>query len=215
MVTEQSLNKQEACAEVVPIRINSHRLVCENTVYSVFLDHISDTDGREVLEYLNVSPKCISEKLVTGVSVLPVRDGNFGLINVFRHPMGRWSWEAPKGFIDLDESPEQAAIREFREETGFELKANNLQILGSITPEAGLIKARINLYYATLDTNHVFGFVNHELGHGELAFFDPCEIAELIGSGKLEDACTLSLLCLYSIKQKGWPNTDNVRLDYV
>lgn len=213
MVTEQNMIKQEECADANPIRLNSRRLMCENTVYSVFFDHVSDAEGCEVSEYLSVLPKRILEDLVVGVSVLPVRDGKFGLIPVFRHPMGRWSWEAPKGFIDLDESPEQAAIRELYEETGFKLSNGNLCDLGLAAPEAGLLKGRIRLYTATLNTNCVSGFVADELGHGKLAFFDRSEISGLVASGQVEDACTLSLLFLYFIKVASFSNMKNEDVD--
>ncbi|MCK9395007.1 MAG: NUDIX hydrolase [Methylobacter sp.] len=142
--------------------------------------------------------------MLTGVSVLPVKDNQLGLIQVFRHPMGRWSWEAPKGFIDLDESPEQAAMRELYEETGFELSAENLYSLGQTTPEAGLINGRIGLYAAVLDVKCVPDSVTHELGHGKLEFFDRGQIAKLITLGQIEDACTLSALFLYFIQQQNW-----------
>lgn len=202
--TEQNTTQQEASTEVAPITINSRRLVCENTVYSVFFDHISDAQGREVLNYLSVSPKCQIKNMLTGVSVLPVKDDQLGLIQVFRHPMGRWSWEAPKGFIDLDESPEQAALRELYEETGFELSAENLHSLGQTTPEAGLIIGRIGLYAAMLDANSVPDSVTHELGHGKLEFFDHSQIVKLIAAGQIEDASTLSALFLYFIQQQNW-----------
>lgn len=203
-ITEQNTTQQEVSTEVTPITINSRRLVCENTVYSVFFDHISDVQGREVLNYLSVSPKCQIKNMLTGVSVLPVKDDQFGLIQVFRHPMARWSWEAPKGFIDFDESPERAALRELYEETGFELSAAKLHKLGHTTPEAGLIIGRIGLYAATIDANSVSDSVTHELGHGKLEFFNHDQIAKLITSGQIEDACTLSLLFLYFIQQQNW-----------
>jgi len=41
------------------------------------------------------------------------------LVEQFRPPMGRSTLEFPAGLIDDDETPEQAALRELREETGY------------------------------------------------------------------------------------------------
>jgi 8-oxo-dGTP pyrophosphatase MutT (NUDIX family) len=41
------------------------------------------------------------------------------LVEQFRPPIGRATFEFPAGLIDTDESPEQAALRELREETGY------------------------------------------------------------------------------------------------
>mmetsp|Transcript_12054 Transcript_12054/g.22387 ORF Transcript_12054/g.22387 Transcript_12054/m.22387 type:complete len:147 (-) Transcript_12054:583-1023(-) len=41
------------------------------------------------------------------------------LVEQFRPPVGQATFEFPAGLIDKDETPEQAALRELKEETGF------------------------------------------------------------------------------------------------
>ncbi|HEX3549535.1 MAG TPA: NUDIX hydrolase [Candidatus Elarobacter sp.] len=41
------------------------------------------------------------------------------LVRQYRHPLGRDNWEVVAGGIDEGESPEDAAVRELREETGY------------------------------------------------------------------------------------------------
>jgi 8-oxo-dGTP pyrophosphatase MutT (NUDIX family) len=170
----------------------------------VYLDHVTGTHGQEVLEYLSVFPKSKAEDMVTGVGVLPVKDGKFGLIRVFRHPLARWSWEIPRGMVDRGETTGQAALRELREETGFTPRKDQLCEFGTAAPAAALIGGRVRLYFAMLNSSDSPGTVEHEIGHGEMKFFGRNEIATLIELGEIEDACTMSVLLMYAIKQGSW-----------
>jgi len=188
----------------LPIRLHSRRLACENTVFSVYLDHVSGAHGHEVLEYLSVFPKSRTKDMVTGVGVLPVRDGKFGLMRMFRHPLARWSWEMPRGMVDRGETADQAALRELREETGFTPRNDQLCEFGTVAPAAALIDGRVRLYFAMLNSSDTPGAVEHELGHGETKFFSREQIIDLIKLGEIEDACTMSVLLMYCIKQGCW-----------
>ncbi|MDQ3185881.1 MAG: NUDIX hydrolase [Pseudomonadota bacterium] len=188
--------------ELPPIRLHSRRLACENTVFSVFLDHVTGTHGHEVLQYLSVLPKGGAEGTVTGVGVLPIKDGKLGLIRIFRHPLSRWSWEVPRGLVDTGETAEQAAVRELREETGFAVKSAQLVTLGVMAPEAGVIAGRVRLFSVTLEKDENVGAVDGELGHGELAFFRRDEITAMIESGGIQDGCTMSAILKHTIKER-------------
>ncbi len=54
------------------------------------------------------------------VVLVPVDvDGQLLMVRQYRHPVGRWLLELPAGGVDeRDASPEDAALRELREETG-------------------------------------------------------------------------------------------------
>lgn len=55
------------------------------------------------------------------VVLVPVdTDGRLLMVRQYRHPVGRWLLELPAGGVDeRDTSPEAAALRELREETGY------------------------------------------------------------------------------------------------
>jgi ADP-ribose pyrophosphatase len=182
------------------ITVRSRQLVGENTVLSVFFDHIVDKAGNEVPRYLSVVPKHSDDNLVAGVAVLPILENRLGLIRIFRHPQSRWSWEAPRGMVDAGEGSAIAALHELREETGFAVLQDQLVDLGFTASDPGVIKARIKLYSATLIEVAV-GTMESELGHGEMSFFTRAEILDLINMGEIEDACTLSLLFKHFLKQ--------------
>ncbi len=171
----------------------SRTSVFENTVFSVYADHIADKNGHRVERYLSVVPRCLVDGSIAGVAVLPVDGDRVGLIRVYRHPLGAWSWEAIKGHVEPNEDICSAAVRELQEESGFEVEAADLVDLGAVTPEAGVIQARTRLFTAVV-TGKIGGGVDGELGHGELAFFDSREIDNLIAKGEIEDASTVAII---------------------
>jgi ADP-ribose pyrophosphatase len=175
------------------ITVRARRLVFENTVFSVYADHVADKSGNEVPQYLSVVPKCLLADSIAGVAVLPVRDGRIGLIRVFRHPLGKWSWEAIKGHAEPGEGARDVAVRELLEESGFSVVPDNLIDLGAIAPEGGVIEGRSRLFVAVL-MEKAGKVVTPELGHGELVFYRQDEIDDLIEQGEIEDASTVVLL---------------------
>ena len=175
------------------ITVRTRRLVFENTVFSVYADHVVDKNGNEVPQYLSVVPKCLLADSIAGVAVLPVRDGKLGLIRVFRHPLGKWSWEAIKGHAEPGEDARDIAVRELLEESGFSVVPDSLIDLGAIAPEGGVIEGRSRIFVAEL-TEQAGEVVTPELGHGELVFYRQDEIDDLIEQGEIEDASTVVLL---------------------
>lgn len=180
------------------ITVRARRWVFENTVFSVYADHIADKNGNEVPQYLSVVPKCLLADSIAGVAVLPVREDRVGLIRVFRHPLAKWSWEAIKGHAEVGEDARDAAARELLEESGFSEAADKFIDLGAIAPEGGVIEGRSRLFVGVLAGNAEKA-VTPELGHGELVFYSQDEIDDLIERGEIEDASTLVAIYKWQI----------------
>lgn len=73
-------------------------------------------------------PKCgwiYYEQLKLGSGVLIEKDGNLLLLQRSYQPW-KGSWNLPAGYVEVDETPEQAAVREVREETGLEVEIRQL-----------------------------------------------------------------------------------------
>ncbi|MBP5607735.1 MAG: NUDIX hydrolase [Lachnospiraceae bacterium] len=90
------------------------------------------TDSGRAFDYFFVSRNNKENiKAVTGRTfaegcviypILKSDPGKIILIRQYRYPLGRFIYELPAGLIEADETPEQAAIRELKEETGYTLE---------------------------------------------------------------------------------------------
>jgi 8-oxo-dGTP pyrophosphatase MutT (NUDIX family) len=97
------------------------RVVYENPWIAVREDQVIRPDGAAgiygVVHFKN-----------RAIGVLPVdAQGDVWLVGQFRYPLGRYSWEIPEGGGRDDESNEETARRELREETG--LGAGTLELM--------------------------------------------------------------------------------------
>ena len=84
-------------------------------------------------------------KIKSGVVVLPIYNGKIVTIRQYRHAFEDFLYELPAGVIDNGETPEETAIRELYEETGFKDSAD---YLGSFYPSPGSTDEVIYLYSA-------------------------------------------------------------------
>jgi 8-oxo-dGTP pyrophosphatase MutT (NUDIX family) len=107
--------------EANPWTTLSSRPVYENAWIAVREDQVIRPDGSPgiygVVHYNNVA-----------VGVLPVdEDGRVWLVGQYRYTLDVYSWEIPEGGGSVEESGEETAHRELREETG--LTAGRLELL--------------------------------------------------------------------------------------
>lgn len=127
------------------------------------------------------------------VAVVPIlKDGRIVLVRQYRYPIDSLTLEIPAGKLDLDESPDECAIRELREETGYETK--NIQKVTSIYTAPGFSNEIIHVYIARdlilkeacPDEDE---FINVEVYETE-------RIKAMINDGTIDDAKTLVGLLL-------------------
>ncbi len=179
-----------------PVVVLKRRRVCENSKFEIFFDHIKWANGEVVPDYLVAVPKNQAGRHITGVSVLPVLEGRIGLIKLYRHAVGDFFWEVPRGFIDAGENPETAAIRELQEETGLKCQGGGLLDLGFIAPEAGIFAATIQLF-AALRCIQIHPYTINEVGHQEFRFFRPAEVMAMIEHSEIQDPSTIAAYFKY------------------
>jgi ADP-ribose pyrophosphatase len=182
-----------------PPTVKARRQVAANSVFDIFFDHLVETPHRQVSDFLVVQPKHMDALGITGVCVLPVMDDRVALVDCYRHPLGRMSLEAPKGFIDCDETPEHAAMRELAEETGLSCAGTDLVRLGTAAPEPGVINGR-NVLFTALNCSGTLRVDPGEIGMSAVRLLDKTELERAIAAERILDAVTLLLLCRYQTK---------------
>lgn len=79
------------------------------------------------------------------IAALPAPD-RLVLVRQYRHAAGRALWEIPAGTAESDESCEDGARRELREETGY--VADSLELLCAVYPTPGYCTERVHVYAA-------------------------------------------------------------------
>jgi 8-oxo-dGTP diphosphatase len=94
-----------------------------------------------------ICPQCefiLYRNPVPGVGVLVEMEGGIVLVCRGQEPFAGW-WALPAGYIEADESVEQAAIRECREETG--LGVELLELFGVYSFPEGPVQSGIIIFY--------------------------------------------------------------------
>ena len=143
----------------------------------------------------------VVRKIHNGVCVVPLTDdGNVVIVRQYRYPYAEILPEAPAGKSEKGESPEECAVRELSEETGY--TAEKLIPLGEFYPSPGIMDEVLYLYAAT-------GLTKGQTHPDEDEFVEaslvPLEkMVEQIMNGEIRDGKTqTAILKTYLKKQRG------------
>jgi len=154
--------------------------------YGVIRDRLRHPQGHEVDYYVIEHPR-----QAAGVVAVDER-GRILLVQQWRHPVQRLMWSLPAGGIDEGETPEDAARRELREETGH--AADTFHKLIEFHPNPGTAN----------QTFHVFAAAGvKSIGHGvpgeihDVRWFERPEVESMLDRGDLLDGLTLVGLMAY------------------
>lgn len=109
------------------------------------------------------------------------------LVRQYRLPADKYLWELPAGKLDPGEKPLAAARRELAEETGY--RARKWTKLASFFVSPGYVGERMTIFLAQdLTAGQPTPMDDERI---ETRWFTRREIAEMIRTGKIEDAKTM------------------------
>ena len=119
-------------------RLESSKEVYSSSYMTLYEDNL-DLDGREKIylrgrrrDYSTIVPFVSQDKIL--------------MIKSYRHLVDSVQIEVPSGYIEQGESPEQAAIRELEEETGY--RAKKIVHVGSYTLDYSMFEQTGNVFAA-------------------------------------------------------------------
>jgi len=108
------------------------------------------------------------------------------LVHQYRHPLGAQTWEVCAGGIDDGETPQDAALRELREETGY--RARSIRRLWSAYSAPGFCNELLH-FFVTDDVEA--GATDFDANEDiEMRTFSLDELRDLIHNDELRDAKT-------------------------
>ena len=165
-------------------RLNREVIYCGKS-YQLWLDELKLPDGKiRIREHLHHPG---------GVAVLAVDDcGCCAMVRQYRHPIEQITLEIPAGKLDKlpDETPEHAARRELREETGW--KAASLTPMGKIYPSPGVVDEVLYLFLAKGLKREQQELDEDEFIHVHWMPLE--ELESLVARGEMDDVKTICAL---------------------
>lgn len=160
----------------------------------------SPDDGSEHTFHYADSPDA-----VTVIAITPNHE--LVMVRQWRHPVQRVTLETPSGIIDPGESPEEAASRELREETGYE--GDPPERIGCITLNASWQTTRV---YATVVRN-ARRAAEQDLDEAEdtrVCLLPVSEIRGRVLEGDIDVASVVCALALWEWRMDGGDADKNI-----
>jgi len=124
------------------------------------------------------------------------KNKNIVLINIYRHWIDAKSWEFVRWGLEKEFSEEENALKEFEEETGINEKPINIQKLGVLNQDNGILWNYLSYILLEFEDLTKFDIYGEKDGSYEEIFgvklFSKEEFEYMIKNGKIKDACTIS-----------------------
>jgi ADP-ribose pyrophosphatase len=164
----------------------SSKVIYEGRAVKLRIDTVQKASGHQTTREIVEHADC--------VAIVAVDDkDNVLLVKQFRKPVEKELLEIPAGGIDAGEGPEEAVIREMREETGF--WPQKLERLGGFYSTPGYGTEYLYLYLATdLTPSRLYAEDTEDI---EIVRVPVKKIPGLISSGKICDSKSIAGLFIF------------------
>ena len=141
-----------------------------------------------------------------GVSVAVVNEKDeILLIKQFRYPVKKFVWEVPGGAVDAGETLKEAALREFKEETGYVLTGKqDIRLLGHWDYANSLSTEKLGVFLVQVNSNELkvkksVGDVDEDIV--KVRWFKLKEALSMVDNGQIDDLRTAHIIQLVSRKK--------------
>ncbi len=153
--------------------------IYEGTIINLRKDKVTVQNGisyREIVEH-------------NGGAVLAAvtAEGKMVMVRQYRKPAGRVMLEAPAGKTDPGETPDETAVRELKEETGY--SAGKVKYMTYFYPSVGYSEEKLYLYLCTDLKPGETSFDENEAIDIEERDID--ELCQMVMKGEINDAKTI------------------------
>jgi ADP-ribose pyrophosphatase len=169
---------------------------------------VAEYEMFDVREDVSRSPKDGSEKTfhvaesAGGVVVVAVtEDGRVVMVEQFRHASRKLGLELPAGVVDEGEKPEDAAVRELREETGYQ--GDPPRMLGRFDLNPSW---QVTMVHVALVRNARRSAETDE-DEGEdirVRLLERGELRRKVADGEVDAGTTIAALALWDWKERGF-----------
>jgi len=171
---------------IVEEKTLSSEMLYEGTILNLRKDEVTVKEGRtsyrEIVEHDG------------GVIILGVTpDGRIPMIRQYRKAAEQVMFELPAGKLEKGEDPKEAALREFREETGY--SAGSIRLVSSFYPTVGYSEEVLHIFFAEDLSAGKTDFDDNESIDIEL--HEPEDLFKQIDAGEMNDGKTIIALLLY------------------
>jgi ADP-ribose pyrophosphatase len=126
-------------------------------------------------------------------------DDNVLAERLYRHGAHAMTWSIPAGYVEPGETPEAAARRELREETGFE--AASWEMLGRFVVDGNRGSGWANLFMAG-ELTRVAAPNNEDLVTTELKWIPYEQMIQFLAKGGIVELATAAALAMVAVNRR-------------
>ncbi len=132
-----------------------------------FIDQTGTPRTWEIAVRKTTSKSGVDAVAMGNIFVHPSKPPSTMVVIQYRPPIGKYTIEWPAGLVDEDETPEEAAVREMKEETGYEGRI--LDSSPAVASDPGLTNATLKLVMMEVRLNEKDDIMpDQKLDEGEL-----------------------------------------------